>query len=81
MIAAYAESPLLSSDFGQFVGDVTAWPQHVETFTSITPCPETGLRLGAQFAVRQPGLPAATWHEVIEPTRAGRSRGRPARPG
>ena len=54
MIAAYAESPAPVERLWSLVGDVTAWPQHVETFTSITPLSgDGGLRLGAQFAVRQ----------------------------
>lgn len=66
MIAAYAASPAPVERLWSLVGDVTAWPQHVETFTSITPLSGDGvLRLGAQFAVRQPGLPAATY-EVTE---------------
>lgn len=44
------------------LSDVTAWPDHLPTFTSVTliggPTP---MGLGSRFVVRQPGLPAATY--------------------
>ena len=48
------------------LSDVTAWPDHLPTFPSVTliggPTP---MGLGSRFVVRQPGLPAATY-EVTE---------------
>jgi len=65
MFAAYAASPAPVERLWALVGDVTAWPRHLDTFTSVTALDGTSLRVGARYEVRQPGLPAATY-EVTE---------------
>ncbi len=61
MMEAYADSPAPVHRLWAILSDVTAWPRHLDTFTSVTGLDGDGLRVGARFAVRQPGLPAATY--------------------
>lgn len=61
MSEAYADSAAPVHGLWAFVSDVTAWPRHLDTFTSVTALDGTSLRVGARFEVRQPGLPAATY--------------------
>lgn len=62
--------------------DVTAWPQHLSTFTSVVLSPDSAARwgVGARFDVRQPGLQPATyevtdWRPRSSFTWVARSRG------
>lgn len=67
MYRASASSTASTADLWAVVTDVTRWPDHLDTFTSITPAADSPVAsgVGARFDVRQPGL-AATVYEVTE---------------
>lgn len=51
------------ADLWRVVSEVTGWPNHLDTFDSVAPAPNSPARsgIGARYLVRQPGLPAATY--------------------
>lgn len=61
MIAAYADSAAPVQRVWDVLSDVTSWPAHLSTFTSVAPLDGDGLAVGSRFLVRQPGLRAATY--------------------
>lgn len=72
MLTTHADSTAPADLLWARVADVESWPDHLETFTSITRAggPEP-IGTGSRFEVRQPGLPTSVY-EVTEWT-PGRS--------
>lgn len=66
MLRTHADSPADVTDLWAVVGDVLAWPGRLPTFDSVVPEDASApVGTGSRFAVRQPGLPPATY-EITE---------------
>lgn len=62
MSETHADSAASHERLWSTVSDVTAWPRHLPTFTSVTPAGPAGAPgRGSRFEVRQPGLRPTTY--------------------
>ena len=65
MIESHASSSASVASLWSVCSDVSNWPQHLDTFTSVEPLDNGPTGVGSRFAVTQPGLPGATY-EITE---------------